>query len=83
MCIYAAYSEKEPLPKTKPVVVSMKTCEGKGEETLLHLIREIEMAMTSAMLQTGQQIVAMAILKLVGRVREWVLTCNTSVSTLR
>ncbi|GMF40222.1 unnamed protein product [Phytophthora fragariaefolia] len=70
-------------PKPKPLMVSVKTFEGKEGESLLLGNRELEMAMAmgSALLKTEQQRVALATSKLGGRAREWARTCGTSVET--
>ena len=63
----------------RPLRVEVKNYSGKEGGNLILWIREIEVAMRSGLIKLDHQQVSLAISKLDGRAREWVLTCSTSV----
>ncbi|CEG48403.1 Retrotransposon gag domain [Plasmopara halstedii] len=64
--------------RSKSLMVSVMVLEEADGKNLLLCVRVVVMAIASAMLQTQQQRVALAISKLGGRAREWALACGTS-----
>ena len=67
-------------PRARPLHVNVKPFEVKEGENLQFWMREVEMAMDSAMLHSERQKVALAVSKLEGRAMEWALTCNLSIN---
>ncbi|CEG48558.1 Retrotransposon gag domain [Plasmopara halstedii] len=72
-------SVTDDFPRSKPLMVSVQVLMGKDGEIILLWMREVEMVIASAIIQTEQQRVALAISKLGGRARERALMCGTSV----
>ena len=64
-------------PKTRPLILSIKTSERKEGENLW--IRKVGTLMGAAMLRPESQRAGLAISKLSGRARECKFTCNASV----
>ena len=75
---YVSVPDEEARPR--PLRVEVKNYSGKEGENLILWIREIGMAMRSGLIKLDHQQVSLAISKLDGRAREWVLTCCTSVN---
>ena len=74
---YISVPESE--PKARPLAVSVPTFEGKAEKKLSFWIKQMQMAIASALFLTEPQKVATAISELGCRAREWVLSCNSSI----
>ena len=67
-------------PKARPLVVAVRTFEGKEGENLPFWVKQMEMSIDSALCLNEQQKVAMALSKLGGRALDWALSCNTSIN---
>ena len=75
---YIAVPDSE--PKARPLVVAVRTFEGKEGENLPFWVKQMEMSIDSALCLNEQQKVAMALSKLGGRALDWALSCNTSIN---
>ncbi|POM60413.1 hypothetical protein PHPALM_30742 [Phytophthora palmivora] len=60
--------------RPKPLILNVQSFEGKERENNMLWIKEVKMVMSSALSQTEHQLVALAISKLSGGARDWVLT---------
>ena len=67
-------------PKARPLVVAVRTFEGKEGENHPFWVKQMEMSIDSALCLNEQQKVAMALSKLGGRALDWAISCNTSIN---